>query len=335
VLLECALAVPVTLVLAGFGLRRAAGDGGMVSVADDEVAVIVDLVSGERRVVTSPGYHAFLPFFQEAHELVRSPREYRMGGAPTVDTQPWPPLVARANDGSSFWFDELAVRYALLPELAPTLLDDGGIDPDFAERLVGVHARAVLADELGRRSAEEIVLPDGLYAATRAAQTRLDALLRPHGIALLEIATKKPRFDPAYETAIERRKVADQSILQLEAKRAQLQGERLQREARARKEKELERRDVANALDRERLEAERNAIRVRTEADIFHQEHLARGLALARERERKAVALRERSAADAAALETRLADLEARGSLVVREALVQRLAGIRLDVVNY
>jgi hypothetical protein len=334
-LLEGALAVPLATVIVGLGLRRAAGDGGIVAVADDEVAVIADLVSGEQRVVTSPGYHAFLPFFQDVHEFSRSPREHRMGGAPLAGAVPAPPLVVRADDGSSFWFDELSLRYALLPEHATTLVDDGGVDPARAARLVGVHARAVLADELGRRSAEEIVLPDHLHAATRAATERLGALLRPHGIAVLEIATKKPRFDPAYETAIERRKVADQTVLQLAAKRAQLQGERLQREARTRKEKELERRDVESALDRERLEAERNAIRVRTEADIFHQEHLARGLAIARERGRKAAAARERSAAEAAALEARLAGVEAQGRTAVREALIQRLASIRLDLVSY
>jgi len=332
---ELCVAACLAVVGTYLGLRWMGEDGGVARVADDEIAIILDHLSGDRRVVVEPGHHLFAPFFQEVQRFDKSPNVYTMQGTQREGPNRAPRLDVRADDGSSFWFESSSVHYALIPERAGELLSDSGPGERFKETLVDAYARAVLRDEFGRYSAEEIVLPDVLHVAMRSGQQRMNELLEPHGVSVLEISIPKPRFDAEYEVAIERRKVADQTIQHLRAKRGQLERERLQLEARARKEKEIERRQLETALDRELLAAEREAIRVRTGADAYFLEKVAQGEATREQMKRQAEGLTASYALEAEGLAARLAELERRGDLVVRAALIARLPGIQFDIVPY
>ncbi|MEO6708896.1 MAG: SPFH domain-containing protein [Planctomycetota bacterium] len=318
-----------------FGIRKLAGDGGVAQIADTQIAVVSDHLSGRTSVITSPGVHLFLPWFQEVNRFDKSPIEYRMEGTATADAQRVPRLVVRADDGSSFWFETFSLHYAILPERGAELLADSGGGEGFKTTLVNAFARSVLRDEFGRYSAEDIVEPDNLHTATRRSQERLNELLAPHSLVVLEITTPKPRFDSAYELAIERRKIADQMIQHQRSKRVQLEQEKLQLEERARKEKEIERRKLETDLAQQRLAAERDSIRIRTDADIFYREQIQAATLAKTQKEQQALALSERYRLDAAGLVARLAELEVRGESVVRAALIEKLRSIEISIVPY
>jgi hypothetical protein len=151
----------------------------------------------------------------------------------------------------------------------------------------------------------------------------------------MEIATPKPRFDSEYEKAIERRKVGDQMIQHLQAKRVQLEQEKLQHEARARREKEVEQRQLENDLEQELLAAQRDAIRLAADAEVFYVELVSKGDAEKSRKEAQAKSLIERATSEAQGLAQRLAALEERGERVVRAALVDKLASIEFSIVPY
>jgi SPFH domain/Band 7 family protein len=331
---EVAAAALAWVVLVYFGLRWMADDGGVAHVADDQLAVIDDHLGSRQTLVTQPGYQLFVPWLQEVQRFDKSPNEYRMRGGECGPNLA-PQLTVRANDGSSFWFEDFSLHYALLPERAAELLEDSGPGDGFKSRLINAFARSVLREEFGRYSAEEIVVPDNLHAATRRSQERLDELLAPHGLVVMEITTPKPRFDPEYEKAIERRKVADQMIQHLQAKRVQLQEEKLQNEARTRKEKEVEKRVLQNELEQQLLAAERDAIRSRSDAEIFFLEMTSAGRAVLSQKEAQAAELTERYALEARGLAERLDALERQGERVVRAALVEKLRAIEFSFVPY
>ncbi|HUR28159.1 MAG TPA: SPFH domain-containing protein, partial [Planctomycetota bacterium] len=246
-----------------------------------------------------------------------------------------PKLTVRANDGSSFWFESFSLHFAILPERGAELLADSGPGNRFRTTLVNAFARSVLRDEFGRYSAEEIVEPDNLHTATRKSQERLNALLAPHALVVLEITTPKPRFDPAYELAIERRKLADQMILHQRSRRVQLEQEKLQLEERARKEKEVERRKLEFNLEQQLLTVQKEAIRMRADAEVFYREQVQAGALAKAQKEAQALVLAERHRKDAEALVQRLAELEARGESVVRAALIEKLRSIEFSIVPY
>jgi len=316
-------------------LRRASDTGALVRVDHDQAAVVVDFLRGEERVVTTPGNVTLLPFLQEAYILDRGPKELRFEGNQALQASRAPRLLVRASDGSSFWFGSFALQYAVDSSQAGRVVEDCGPSGSLQRDLVHGYARAILRDEMGRYSTEEIVTPENLSAATRAAQERLERALAPHGILVRQLATPQPGFDERYEQAIERRKLAKAELEHLRAKIAQLEKERDQRVARVRREKEVEWLRAEGELKVQRLEVERNAIRVRHEADLFHEKRASEARLALQHKLRQAEALAVAIRAEAETARAQLAALEAQGEVAVRAALVERLAKIQFDFAPY
>jgi membrane protease subunit HflC len=334
-LVEFGAALPFALALVWLGLRHAAGEAGFIRIADDQIAIESDQASRRTTVITEPGVRLFVPWLQEVSLFDKSPIEYRMEGTEPASGQRVPQLTVRANDGSSFWFESFSLHYAILPDSGARLLEDSGPGDRFKETLVNAFARSVLRDEFGRFSAEEIVEPDNLHSATRRSQERLNELLAPHALVVLEITTPKPRFDPAYELAIERRKLADQMILHQRSKRIQLEQEKLQTEERTRKEKEIERRKLDFNLEQQLLTVQKESIRMRADAEVSCRELLQAGALQKSLKEAQALVLTERYRQDAKSLVERLADLELHKESVVRAALIEKLRSIEFSIVPY
>jgi hypothetical protein len=316
-------------------LARHAGENGVARIGEDEVAVVVDYRTGTQRVVTTPGHRLFVPHFQEVFTFDRRPIDFFFQGNEPWEPNKFPRLTVRANDGSSLFFNQFTLQYALIPERAEDLLRDSGPGHAFKVRLVNGFARAVLRDELGRFSAEEIVLPESLEAAARRSKERLNELLAPHAVEVLEIATPKPRFPDEYEKAIERRKVANQEIEHLRGKHVQLEQEKEQRIARARREKETELRVLQGNLVRDLLTAEKNAVRVRRDADVYFMHRTGDAGSHRARMDQEAAALTARYTMEAEGLLAKAQALEAQGEQAVRAALIDRLPKIEFNLVPY
>jgi len=333
--LEISAALLLAPILVYVVLRYAFGLHAVRHVADDQVAVIVDNLTGRRRVVTTPGYIMVLPWLQDVYCVDKSPNAFVMKGNEPEGTNLTPRLLVRAKDGSSFVFQELTLQYALSPDSAARLLDDCGDDAACKGRLVRAHARSILRDEIGRHGIEDVVRPDVMQSATRRSLERLNADLSAHGLEVLEIATPKPSFDPAYESLISRRKVFNQDAERLKGDIERLEQEKSQRETRVRNEKEIELRALEGNLARDVKIAAKERIHSDGDADIEFLEKSRAGAAVKLEREGQAAVLsaKYRALAEDLAAETRA--LERYGELAVRGALVKKLAGIEFDLVPY
>lgn len=331
-LLELAAGALVAPVLVWWGLARLAGEHGLARVEDGQVAVLVDHLRGTSEVSGAPGLRPFVPWVQQVFALDKQPREFRFEGNEKGALDRWPRLFVRANDGSSFWFDVFTLQYALIPAAAERVLHDSGPRDAYKERLVNAYARAVLRDEFGYFSAEEIVRPENLRAATDEARRRLNDYLRPHGVEVLEVAVAKPRFDPLYEKAIERRKVGNQEIEHLRAQIEKLEQERHQRIARALEEKESELLVRKGNLERDRLAAESQAIKTRSSADVFALQKRSEARALTERRAEEAATLVAKYTLQADGLRARAEALAAQGENAVRAALIDRFSTIEFDI---
>jgi hypothetical protein len=344
-ILPIVLSLLLSPALLWLGAYRRTGDSGLVHVADDQIAVILDRWSGERRVVSRPGYVAFLPLLQKVHLLDRSPRALVMQGSRPDGGDRVPQLMARAKDGSSFWFGNVELQYALVPEASAAVLDDAGSEGTekggaskgavVKKGLLLAQARSILRDEFGRYTSEEVARGECIQPATRAAFARLNAALRPHGIEVLGISAGQPSFDKAYEDAIARRKTFDQDAEQLQAQLERLEKDKTQREARAREDKEVEMKKLEGDLVRDLGAAVRDDIRIRQDADDFFLDEQKAGLAMKLEKQGQAALLKARYVGAARAVYKEGLDLERSGDLPVREALVKKLAGIQFDLLPY
>jgi len=330
------MAVIVVIALIGFvGVAAMSGNLGFKVISAQEVGVKVNYVTGSKTVMNSPGVKIYLPFLENVFALDKTPQKFVMAGNRSTDDNRASLLTVRADDGSNFWFDTLEIQYELLPGRADQVLEDSGIGDAYQREWVRAYSRSILRDEFGRFDAVGVADPGNLRDAGSSSRTRLNELLEPHGIRIVQIVTETPSFDPAYEQAIEDRKVADQEVERLEVEVSRLMQDRERRLAAVDKVKEIERTQLEGDLVRLIKEAEKDRIRVEKSADAYRVEREAEGLAARDRMVFEAEGLTEKYTKEAEGLVARAEALERRGSVVVREALIEKLRRVRFTLIPY
>ncbi|MCY2961707.1 MAG: SPFH domain-containing protein [Planctomycetota bacterium] len=333
--LEPAIALALAPFVAIECVRRVGDDTGLASIRDDQVGIVVDGWNRTKTVVDTPGYRPYLPWFQEVHTIDKSPGAFVFRGNRSEGLDQVPRLLIRARDGSSFWFEEVTLQYALRVERAGEVLDDSGGGDAFKEQLLRCHARAMLRDEFGRFAAGESVRPESVAAATRASLERMNAALEAHGIEVLEVSSPKPAFDKGYEDLINRRKLANQETERLRVQIASLQATGELRQQQVRKDKDLELLKLEGNLARDVGKAEGELIRARAEADNVVAERVSQGRIAKAEKELQAAVLSAKYRGLAEDAQARAEALRVHGAGAVRAALVDQLGGIQIQIVPY
>jgi regulator of protease activity HflC (stomatin/prohibitin superfamily) len=333
---KSAAAVGLLALLVIFGASMAfSGRLGITVVDADEVAVVLNYLTGKEEVIPSPGIKLYLPFVQEVYKLDKTTQDFLMQGPEYVGYNHVPLLTVRAKDGSNFRIDDLRIQYEIIPGEAARILNDSGPGEDFKKDWIRAHARSILRDEFGRYSAVEVANPTIYKQAPSAATDRLNQLLMPHGVRVVLIKTPNPEFDQEYENAIENRKEADQEVERLIAKVEQLKQEREQRLAAVRKEKEVEMQQLQGELIKAQREAEASSIRVQKSADAYATKQNAQGEGLRSQLLAQARGLEARYRKEAEGIASKALALEERGEVVVREALIQKLTDVRFTLIPY
>jgi hypothetical protein len=334
-LIEYGLSLVVAAVLVWWALSIKAGSPGWVRVRSHEVAVVTDYLSKKSALVASPGVRWFVPYFQDVHVIDKSPSEFRMHGEKTAGDRDVPRLEVRASDGTRFHFEDLTLRYQVVPGQAELALKDCGSRERSHFELVRALVRGVLADEFGRYSPEQIVDADTIDLARQAARERINARLAPHGLLVGEIPASTPRFDEAYEQQGLRRRVAEQQITLIGAERIALAMEREQRLTKAAREVDSARARAKGELEGQRIAAQTKALEARASAERYS---LERASAAQRERAAREASARGRQArykSEAEGFAEQVRAVGARGDQAVREAWIEALGRIELDLAPY
>ncbi|MBJ77100.1 MAG: hypothetical protein CMJ98_08810 [Planctomycetes bacterium] len=328
-------AVLISMAAGLLALMAITGRLGVANVGTKEVAVVVNYISGAERPVLTPGYCFYLPFIEEVFIFDRSMQEFLMKGGTYKDSNHVPQLTVRASDGSSFYFEEMPIQYQVRPEMVTTLLQDSGPGERYKEEWVKAHARSILRDEFGRFTPVEAANPTVFLQAQAECKRRLNVALEPHGIEVVLIGTPTPKFDKAYEQAIEDRKSADQEVERLEVVLDQLVEERDQKLAAVERQKSVEMAELTGELKKELLESERQRIRVERGADAYAARRRLEGAASKAGKTEEARGLVARYSKEAEGLASQAKALELKGDVVVREALVKKLTSIDFTLVPY
>ncbi len=333
--IEVIFALVIAPVAAVECLRRIGSDSGLAEIRDDQVGIVLDAWSSETQVVDTPGYRAYWPWFQEVHVVDKSPNALLFQGNAAVSVNHVPRLLIRARDGSSFWFEEVTLQYALRVERAAEVLDDSGGGDAFKEEFLRCHARAILRDEFGRFVAGDSARPESVAMATRASMGRMNKALERHGIEVLEVSSPKPAFDKGYEDLINRRKLANQESEKLRAEIATFAERGRLHEDNVRRSKDAELLVLQGNLAQDIGRAEREKARARSEAELVFAERLSQGRIAKAEKELQASVLATKYRGLAEDARKRADALLAHGSGAVRAALVDGLGRIAFQIVPY
>ncbi|MFT7670355.1 MAG: hypothetical protein ACI8X5_003063 [Planctomycetota bacterium] len=327
--------VPFLLLLFAFFIMLSSGNLGVTQIRDDQVAVKVNYVTGSQAVIEEPGFKIYLPFLEEIFLLDQTPQKYLMEGNQSRGDNYAPFLSVRASDGSNFSFETLEIQYRIIPSMAREILHDSGAEDGFKREWMRAHARSILRDEFGRISAVQVANPVSYSEATERSTKRMNEILQPHGVHIIRLITPKPRFDKSYEQAIEKKKFADQTVAHLKVKEVQYIEERKRELANVSRTKEIEWEELQGELRRIVLSTERKAIEIKKDADAYKVTRESQGQ---QQRDRftaEALGLTAKYTKEAEGIRARTEALEKRGKVVVREALIEKLRGIRFTLVPY
>ncbi|MBC8369432.1 MAG: hypothetical protein H8E25_05500 [Planctomycetes bacterium] len=311
------------------------GKGGIIEVDDSQACVVVNYITGDVEVYNTPGYKIFMPFAAQAFLFDKSPNKFIMEGDKDVDSNHVSKLTVRANDGSNFWFETLEIQYRIDPMKAGIVLDDSGSGTAFKSNWVKSYARSVLRDEFGRFSAEEVADPSNYNTATTASENRLNEMLAPHGVVIMQIITPKPQFESRYEKAIEDRKVANQEVEKLKAQAIQLTRERERRLADIERDMATEYELLLGTLEADRIGATKDAVRVTKSADAQKIQDIAAGTAVELANKQEAEGLKVQAQKEAEGLRAQVEALAKQGDILVREKLAQKFSMIKFNIIPY
>ncbi len=218
-------------------------------------------------------------------------------------------LLFKTIDGNDISLDVI-VSYRIDPTKAPVIVQYVATsDFELKDKLVRTIARSRPRDVFGELKTEEFYVSDRRDEKAERVKAELNQVMTPYGIVIERVSTKDYRFNPAYQQAIEDKKVADQVAEQNKSATKAAQEEYL---------KKLE--EAKGEVGKMIAEADGRFRQAQIEADAYHEQQ-----------ERFAAAIEAEGAAEAKGItEMNKALTGSGGEVMVKLKLAEALAGKRI-----
>jgi regulator of protease activity HflC (stomatin/prohibitin superfamily) len=218
-------------------------------------------------------------------------------------------LLFKTIDGNDISLDVI-VSYRIDPAKAPTIVQFVATsDFELKDKLVRTIARSKPRDVFGELKTEEFYVSDKREEKAERVKAELNEFMTPYGIIVERVSTKDYRFNPAYQQAIEDKKVADQVAEQNKSATKAAQEEYL---------KKLE--DAKGEVGKMVAEADGRFRQAQIEADAYYEQQ-----------QRIASAIEAEGVAEAKGItEMNKALTGSGGEVMVKLKLAEALAGKRI-----
>ncbi|MBI2423481.1 MAG: prohibitin family protein [Candidatus Hydrogenedentes bacterium] len=171
---------------------------------------------GIEKTVYAPGStYFFVPFLTDWHTFDTRLRNLEMTLEGSSDGRSRDELLFKTIDGNDISLDVI-ISYRIDPERAPDILQLVGLDDDdVEEKIVRTIARSRPRDIFGELNTEEFYIADSRAKKALEVEVTLNDMLKGYGVIVERVNTQDYRFNPAYQEAIENKKVADQQAEKL------------------------------------------------------------------------------------------------------------------------
>ena len=218
-------------------------------------------------------------------------------------------LLFKTIDGNDISLDVI-VSYRIDPEKAPIIVQYvGTTDFELKDKVVRTVARSKPRDVFGELKTEEFYVSDKREEKAERVKSELNQFMNPYGIIVERVSTKDYRFNPAYQQAIEDKKVADQVAEQNKSATMAAQEEYL---------KKLE--EAKGEMNKRVAETDGRFRQAQIEADAYYEQQ-----------QRIAAAIEAEGAAEAKGItEMNKALTGSGGEVMVKLKLAEALAGKRI-----
>jgi regulator of protease activity HflC (stomatin/prohibitin superfamily) len=218
-------------------------------------------------------------------------------------------LLFKTIDGNDISLDVI-VSYRIDPTKAHVIVQYVGTsDFEIKDKVVRTVARSRPRDVFGELKTEEFYVSDRRDEKAEQVRRELNDMMNPYGIIVERVSTKDYRFNPAYQQAIEDKKVADQVAEQNKSATKAALEEYL---------KKLE--DAKGEVNKMVAEADGRFRQAQIEADAYYEQQ-----------ERIAAAIEAEGTAEAKGItEMNKALAGSGGEVMVKLKLAEALAGKRI-----
>jgi regulator of protease activity HflC (stomatin/prohibitin superfamily) len=201
--------VPITLaILLIFGGSKLTWK----EIQADEVAVIINNITGNIKTIDRAGAVVYYPFIQDLYILDKREQEAPMASSNiSADFPQGNPIILKTRDGGDVSID-LVIQYKLISKIAGKVVQDTGFGEEFKEKWIWDYARTICRYEFGDLSISEF--PDSVKREEkiRASTDELNSLLNPHGIFVTSLNFIDYRYYREYAEKIHERRLADKEV---------------------------------------------------------------------------------------------------------------------------
>ncbi len=201
--------VPITLViLLIVGGRRLTWK----EIQADEVAVIINNITGNIKTIDRAGAVIYYPFIQDLYIL-----DKREQGAPmtssniSADFPQGNPIILKTRDGGDVSID-LIIQYKLISKMASEVVQDTGTGEEFKEKWIWDYARTICRYEFGDLTISEFPDSKKREEKIKTSTDELNSLLNPHGIFVTSLNFIDYRYYREYAEKIHERRLADKEV---------------------------------------------------------------------------------------------------------------------------
>ena len=178
----------------------------------DEVAVLINNITGHITSIDHAGAVVYYPFLQNLYVLDKKEQEAPMTSANiSADFPEGNPIILKTLDGGDVSMD-LIVQYRLIAKKAGFVVQNTGPKEQYKEKWIYDYAKTICRYELGGLTINEF--PDAEKRSKKliSSTEELNRLLNPHGLFVTSLNFIDYRYYREYAEKIHERRLADKEV---------------------------------------------------------------------------------------------------------------------------
>jgi hypothetical protein len=201
--------VPITLaILLIFGGSKLTWK----EIQADEVAVIINNITGNIKTIDRAGAVIYFPFVQDLYILDKRELDAPMTSSNiSADFPQGNPIILKTRDGGDVSID-LVILYKLIAKMSGSVVQDTGIGEEFKEKWIWDYARTICRYEFGDLTIDEFPDSEKREEKIKTSTDELNSLLNPHGIFVTALNFIDYRYYREYAEKIHERRLADKEV---------------------------------------------------------------------------------------------------------------------------
>lgn len=237
------------------------------NVAADQVAVVVNNLTGSVKAVTRAGAVLYYPFIQDIYILDRPEQILKMTASNISKKYPrGNPIVVRSIDGGEIALD-VTVQYKIIPEMANDVIQNSGKDLAYKRKWLLDYARTICRYRYGELTINEFPNSSKRDEKSQKVADEINSMINMYGIMVTSVSVLDYRYYREYAEKIQERRLADKEIEEQKAMTSAAKRNKEKVVIEETRKMEIEIARFQGELEKRISEAEGKAARIRNDAD--------------------------------------------------------------------